>query len=175
MKFLFGPDEYNPFSLRQHEKEDVRAEYTRLRKVAMKRLKRIEAAGLSSPSLVKYMTTAYKPISKIESGAGVRAALSALYKWLGQEGSTVAGQRAIRKRAMKNFDFYGITWVTDSNLPIVRQFLDSAKAGAYGANVGSPDAIDYMVMLKSEPEAIEDLEKGFEKWLVRDTKYGNKK
>lgn len=175
MDFLFGPEDYNPFQLRKQDQKDVRAEYTRLRNAAMKRLKRIEAAGLSSPTLVAYMTTTYKPVSKIYSDAGVRAALSALYKWLGQEGSTVAGQRAIRERSMKAFEFYGIKWVTYGNMAKVRLFLDSAKAGAYGANVGSPDAIDYLVALKSEPDSIEELEKGFSKWLVRDTKYGNKK
>lgn len=175
MKLTFGPDEYNPFQLRQKDQTDVRQEYTRLRRIAIKRLRRIEAAGLSSPSLANYIDKTYKPVSQIKSDAGVRAALSAVYKWLQSESSNVKGQRQILKRALSNFNFYGIKWVTPSNIYIVRQFLDSAKAGAYGENIGSPEALDYLVTLKTEAETIDDLEKGYEKWLLRDTKYGNKK
>lgn len=175
MKLTFGPDEYNPFQLRQKDQTDVRQEYTRLRRIAIKRLRRIEAAGLSSPSLANYIDKTYKPVSQIKSDAGVRAALSAVYKWLQSESSNVKGQRQILKRALSNFNFYGIKWVTPSNIYMVRQFLDSAKAGAYGENIGSPEALDYLVTLKTEAETIDDLEKGYEKWLLRDTKYGNKK
>lgn len=175
MKLAFGPDEYNPFQLRQKDQKDVRQEYTRLRRIAIKRLRRIEAAGLSSPSLVNYIDKTYKPVSQIKSDAGVRAALSAVHKWLQSESSSVKGQRQILKRALANFDFYGIRWVSRTNIYLVRQFLDSAKAGAYGENIGSPEALDYLITLKTEPEAIEELEKGFQKWLLRETKYGNKK
>lgn len=175
MKLAFGPDDYNPFQLRQKDQKDVRQEYTRLRRIAIKRLRRIEAAGLSSPSLANYIDKTYKPVSQIKSNAGVRAALSAVHKWLQSESSSVKGQRQILKRALSNFDFYGIKWVTPSNIYMVRQFLDSAKAGAYGENIGSPEALDYLVTLKTEAETIDELEKGYEKWLLRDTKYGNKK
>lgn len=175
MKLAFGQDEYNPYQLRQKEQKDVRQEYTRLRRIAIKRLRRIEAAGLSSPSLVNYIDKTYKPVSQIKSDAGVRAALSAVYRWLQSESSSVKGQRQILKRALLNFDFYGIKWVTPSNIYMVRQFLDSAKAGAYGENIGSPEALDYLVTLKTEAETVDELEKGYEKWLLRDTKYGNKK
>lgn len=175
MKLAFGPDEYNPYYLRQKDQADVRQEYTRLRRIAIKRLRRIEAAGLSSPSLANYIDKTYKPVSQIKSDAGVRAALSAVYKWLQSESSNVKGQRQILKRALSNFNFYGIKWVTPSNIYMVRQFLDSAKAGAYGENIGSPEALDYLVTLKTEAETIDDLEKGYGKWLLRDTKYGNKK
>lgn len=175
MKLAFGTDEYNPFQLRQKDQKDVRQEYTRLRRIAIKRLRRIEAAGLSSPSLVNYIDKTYKPVSQIKSDAGVRAALSAVHKWLQSESSSVKGQRQILKRALSNFDFYGIKWVSPSNIYMVRQFLDSAKAGAYGEHIGSPEALDYLVTLKSEAETIDELEKGYEKWLLRDTKYGNKK
>lgn len=175
MKLAFGTDEYNPFQLRQKDQKDVRQEYTRLRRIAIKRLRRIEAAGLSSPSLVNYIDKTYKPVSQIKSDAGVRAALSAVHKWLQSESSSVKGQRQILKRALSNFDFYGIKWVSPSNIYMVRQFLDSAKAGAYGEHIGSPEALDYLVTLKSEAETIDELEKGYEKWLLRETKYGNKK
>ena len=155
------PADYTPFYLEEepiHSEREIRAEYTRIRDITMKRAARLEAAGLedyagvlraSMPKLSQVGSVVEeinrknaerrKPKPEMTVSSFIRNALSAGHAALDNQTLSLSGIKDIQKR------FYDETG-EEIGLGDVLSFNDymaSWRTSAFSALVAASDAKDY--------------------------------
>lgn len=92
---------YTPIKMESMTEAEIKAEYSKLRSVANKRLQRLQAAGLGMRA-----TTGYKfpTISQIQSSSKstVSSELAAVSRWLGDYRSTITGEKQFLREFKEN-------------------------------------------------------------------------
>ena len=85
-------DIYTPYKMESMTEAQIRAEYSKLRSVANKRLQRLDSAGIGMRALSGYR---FPTIAQIESSskATVASELANVSRWLGDYRSTLTGER----------------------------------------------------------------------------------
>ena len=85
-------DIYTPYKMESMTEAQIRAEYSKLRSVANKRLQRLDSAGIGMRALSGYR---FPTIAQIESSSKdtVASALANVSRWLGDYRSTITGER----------------------------------------------------------------------------------
>lgn len=166
LKFKYTFDQANPFYLSKQPQSEVRAEYSRLRSVAQKRLQRLEQAGFLREGVALSRRRSFKKLAEMKDPRDVRASLVDLYRFLHAETSTVGGQRRVMRRTIANFQFYGIKNINEKNYFKYIEYLEHLKE-EYDIRkmVASPQIIEYLAQVKNLSMAAEELERDFEKWL----------
>lgn len=103
---------------------DMRKEYTRMRDAAQKRLARL---GKEFPDVapVREHPEGF-PKLKTLSKQEFATAFSDLAKFMAAKGSTVSGQRAIKRKTMKTMASYGIN-VTDQNYKMFIKLMEQIR------------------------------------------------
>ena len=85
-------DIYTPYKMESMTEAQIRAEYSKLRSVANKRLQRLDSAGIGMRALSGYR---FPTIAQIESSSKdtVASELANVSRWLGDYRSTITGER----------------------------------------------------------------------------------
>ena len=85
-------DVYTPYKMESMSEKQIRAEYSRLRSVANKRLQRLESAGIGKRALEGYR---FPTIAQIESSSKstVSSELASVSRWLSDYRSTITGEK----------------------------------------------------------------------------------
>ena len=83
---------YTPYNMGSMTEKQIRAEYSKLRSVANKRLQRLEKAGIGKKAMTGYK---FPTISQIESSSKstVASELANVSRWLADYRSTISGER----------------------------------------------------------------------------------
>lgn len=103
-KLKYAPEQYTPWSLHQWPERRLRQEYTRLRDIAVKRLKRIRREPGLSDADTDYWESQTPKLSSLVSRLELEDALANLSIFIANpEISTVGG---IRERIKKEKSFY---------------------------------------------------------------------
>ena len=121
-------DFYNPISLRSIPEEDLRAEYRRLRKIAMDRFRRIRKSPDFADSAVlknnEYLLRT--PASKVKE-SDLRSGLSSLASLTSSHMSTLSGLRRQRDITLENFKEAGYTGITKANWGDFQKFMKATQ------------------------------------------------
>ena len=121
---------YSPQQLRKMSDADLRKEYSRLRKVANKRIDRMEKAGFGDSKEVKYNAGVYVTLKEVESRRELVMLTSRVSKFLAAQRSTVTGQRTTIKRTVATWNRKGVN-VTAANYGKFIDLLATLKS-VYG-------------------------------------------
>ena len=89
---------YIPSQLKGIDPSELRKEYTRLRDISQKRLKRLADSPFYDSEAYKYNAERFKKIKDIEDETELRTLLADLSKFVNRESSTIKGQYAIMAR-----------------------------------------------------------------------------
>ena len=83
---------YTPYNMGSMTEKQIRAEYSKLRSVANKRLQRLDSAGIGMRALSGYR---FPTIAQIESSSKdtVASQLANVSRWLGDYRSTITGEK----------------------------------------------------------------------------------
>lgn len=142
----------------------VRAEYSRLRDIAQKRLKRL---AKSEP-----MSYAYRAnVGQYASARGqtteeIRMQLPTLAKFIAAKTGSVSGIRAQRRKAVDTFREHGYKFINQNNLAAFGEFMESfrSKRGKTRA-YGSFDAVELWEFTQEHNVDPERVKKQFAQWL----------
>lgn len=85
-------DIYTPYKMESMTEAQIRAEYSKLRSVANKRLQRLDSAGIGMKALSGYR---FPTIAQIQSSSkdSVASELANVSRWLGDYRSTITGEK----------------------------------------------------------------------------------
>lgn len=150
------PDLYTLDAIRHADvwtPENIKHEYQRLRAIAQKRLKRIEADEIGRASKTYYYNKErYKPSSELKPYE-MKLLLADLAKMMTAKTGTLRGIKRARDEAIKTFKQHGYTFVNESNFIELGEFFRQWRAGmmhGYGSTV----ALDFYEAIRNS-EAFE--------------------
>lgn len=109
-------DDYYPYRLQQMDESALRKEYTRLRKIANKRLARLQASEYKETDLAKEYAGGFAILAEVED---LPRELTQVARFLASEKSSVTGLKRIDKKTIETLHQHGYAFVNAKN---VRQF-----------------------------------------------------
>ena len=175
------PDLYTLDAIRHADvwtPENIKHEYQRLRAIAQKRLKRIEAEEIGRASKTYYYNKdRYKPSSELKPYE-MKLLLADLAKMMTARTGTLRGIKRARDEAIKTFKQHGYTFVNESNFVDIGEFFRQWRSGmmhGYGSTV----ALNFYEAIRNS-EAFEQaaerkdktaqILRDFEKWQEENNK-----
>lgn len=143
----------------------VRKEYTRLRDIAQKRLKRMAQTQFSKTNTYKMNVKHYLKLKEIKTPQELAGRLADLAAFITDPYGTVSGQKAIMKKALVTLHENKYTFVTESNFIEFGQFMEHYRAQHLDEIYDSGDAADaYGVTVKHNIDP-DKVKADFELWL----------
>ena len=121
---------HSPQQLRKMSDDDLRKEYSRLRKVANERINRLEKAGFGGSKEVEYNAGVYVPLKEVGSRRELVMLTSRVSKFVAAQRSTVTGQRETIRRTVATWNRKGVN-VTAANYGKFINLLATLKS-VYG-------------------------------------------
>lgn len=109
-------DEYYPYRLEQMDERALRKEYSRLREIANKRLKRLQASEYKDTDIAKEYAGGFALLEDVED---LPRELTVLARFVASERTSVTGLKRIDKQTIETLQEHGYTFVNTKN---VRQF-----------------------------------------------------
>lgn len=142
----------------------VRAEYSRLRDIAQKRLKRL---AKSEPMSYAYRANVgqYAP-AREQTTEEIRMQLPTLAKFIAAKTGSVSGIRAQRRKTVNTFREHGYKFINLNNLAAFGEFMESfrSKKGKTRA-YGSFDAVELWEFTQENNIDPERVKNKFAQWL----------
>lgn len=107
---------------------EARAEYSRLRKIAAKRLQRLAGAGYADSSTYQRYANAFSPLPKDLSESRVYKKLNEVAHFLSLKSSSVSGEREKISSTVETLQELGYDFINESNIREFGQFMDSLRS-----------------------------------------------
>ncbi len=154
---------YTPSNLKamlEGDKElssQVRKEYTRLRDVAQKRLKRLKEAGYEDTEAYKRNVMHYPTLKDIKTQSELAQRLSDLSRFIKSELSTVSGIKERERKTLESLSENGFGFVNEGNLAEFGDFMEQYRDQLLDMEYDSGDAAEvYQVAIrhKLDPEEV---------------------
>lgn len=130
-KLAYDEEWYQPANLRKEMKEgnlkDIRKEYTRLRDISQKRLKRLGNSMFKDTQMYKRNVNHYPLLKNIQSEAELAARLSDLSRFIMAQTSTVSGMNAQMNRSLATLHEHKYNFVTKENFIAFGKFMEEYR------------------------------------------------
>lgn len=149
---------------------EARAEYSRLRSVAEKRLKRLSRTeGARYSAYQMYGREGFTPLPRDATPADVGRALADVHHFLEMKTSSISQIRESQRQALKTLQERGYSFVNKSNIKEFGEFMESARqAGVARANRGgSPIIVELYETVKRLQIPPEIVRQNFAEWLAK--------
>ena len=160
---------YTPINIRQQIKAgneaQIRKEYTRLRDISQKRLKRLAAAGYTDDQIYKKNVNKFKELKDIKSTNELAQRLSELSRFISYKGSTVAGQKAIMKKSLATLHEHGYDFVNAGNYKDFGKFMEEYRNQLLDMEYDSGDAAEVYRVINKKQVPVDEVKAAFERWL----------
>ena len=170
-KLRYDIDWYTPANIKNFMAADpknvklVRAEYTRLRDIEQKRIKRMGEHPEYRRTQV-YIQNAGKYPKLADLKGGQRPyKLSALQRFVSAKASTITGIKEIRAKQLETLHKHEYNFVTEENLSEFGEFMEEFRAQKLDEQYDSGDAADTFYMVQKHGLDPIDIEKEFTFWL----------
>ena len=121
-------DEYYPYRLEQIDESALRKEYSRLRKIANKRLKRLLASKYKETDLAKEYAGGFAILADVED---LPRELTVLARFVASEKSSVSGLKRLEKKAISTLHQHGYTFVNAGNIGQFGAFMEEMRQAGY--------------------------------------------
>lgn len=121
-------DDYYPFRLEQIDEIALRKEYTRLRKIANKRLTRLQASEYKETDLAKEYAGGFAILADVED---LPRELTQLARFVASERSSVTGLKRIDKQTISTLHQHGYAFVNAKNVRQFGAFMEEMRQAGY--------------------------------------------
>lgn len=168
----YGITWYTPSKLKamlegsKAEQAQVRKEYTRLRDISQKRLKRLKAAGYANTEVYKRNVKHYKKLKDIKTKSELAGRLSDLSRFIEAEASTVTGIKEWRAKTLATLGENGYTFVNEKNLDKFGDFMEEYRNQMLDMSYDSGDSADLFNIVTKKRISPDEVFKNFEVWLA---------
>ena len=117
-------DDYYPYRLEQMDERALRKEYTRLRKIANTRLKRLLASEYKETDLAKEYAGGFAILADVED---LPRELTTLARFVASERTSVTGLKRIEKQSISTLHQHGYTFVNAKNVGQFGAFMEEMR------------------------------------------------
>ena len=124
MPLAWDYDVYYPYRLEQMDESALRKEYTRLRKIANKRLARLQASKYKDSELAKEYAGGFDILANV---ADLPRELTAVARFVASEKSSITGLKRIEKQTISTLQQHGYTFVNAGNVGQFGAFMEEMR------------------------------------------------
>lgn len=117
-------DEYYPYRLEQMDERALRKEYTRLRKIANKRLARLQASKYKDSELAKEYAGGFEILANV---ADLPRELTTLARFVASERSSISGLKRMENQTIRTLHQHGYTFVNAGNVGQFGAFMEEMR------------------------------------------------
>lgn len=148
-QFALTPEQYSTQALKSATPDDLeflRSEYSRMRDVAQKRLKRLAKSDFSQAKALQERPAGFPKLKDIRS-QDFPYAMNELYRFVAAKGSTVQGQKEIRAKTIATFAEHKVH-ITEEEYPEFIKILEKMRKQKLNYESGvAKSAADFIVGL----------------------------
>lgn len=172
IKYKYDPEFYIPAAIRYGylELSEARAEYSRLRSAAVKRLQRLSRTeGARYSAYQMYGKEGFAPLPKNATPAEVGRALADVHHFLEIKTSSISQIRESQRQALKTLQERGYSFVTKSNIKEFGEFMEAARQQKVASDNrgGSPVIVELYETVKRLRIPPEQVQRNFARWLSK--------
>ena len=128
MPLAWDYDVYYPYRLEQMDESALRKEYTRLRKIANKRLARLQASKYKDTDLAKEYAGGFEILANV---ADLPRELTIVARFVASERSSITGLKRIEKQSISTLNKHGYTFVNAGNVGQFGAFMEEMRQAGY--------------------------------------------
>ena len=170
IKYKYDPEVYIPAAVRYGylELSEARAEYSRLRSAAVKRLRRLSGTeGERYTAFRMYGKEGFPSLPKNASASEVGRALADVYHFLEMKTSSLKEIRTSQKKALETLNQRGYAFLNKSNIREFGEFMESARQQKVVSSNrgGSPVIAELYETAKRLSLPPEQIQRNFAEWL----------
>lgn len=170
INYKYDPEVYIPAAIRYGyiTLPEARAEYSRLRSAAVKRLQRLSRTeGRMYSAFRMYGKEGFAPLPKGATPAEVGRALADVYHFLEMKTSSVSAIRESQRQALKTLNERGYTFINKSNIREFGEFMEAARQQKVVSSNrgGSPVIVELYETVKRLSLPPEQIQRRFSEWL----------
>lgn len=170
LQFKLGTGEnYTPAALSRFADSDIEAEYTRLRKAALGRLKTIGKSEFKNSDVYIQNKDRYNQTAKRilrEGGASLlKYRLASIYRFLSRQTSSVTGLREQAQGVLTKLHEHGYLFVNAGNLQEFGRFMESTRVSAEAMRYDSERVAELYDASKKDRVPVDVLIKYFELFM----------
>ena len=172
-KLKYSEDFYQPSAIRNYMREGgkeaeaaVRKEYTRLRDIAQKRLKRMGETMWADTQTYQRNVNHYPKLKDIQSQSELAARLSDLSRYIEAQTSTISGMEQQMKKSLKTLHENGYMFVTRENYLDFGKFMEEYRFQIQDEEYDSGDAAETYGVLEKHKISVELIKNDFEYWIA---------
>ena len=151
-----GYDNYNTFSLEKHTVKDLRKEYRKLRKEAIKRIEELKNSEFSESKILENKEYLNVDPNSFDKDELVRM-LSYTASFLASSQSTPEGQRTRIDRAVETLNIMGYTNINRDNFDEFAKYMDYLHTYIDNQILSSEKLLDLFDASMEEGTPVEDL------------------
>lgn len=172
IKYKYDPEVYIPAAVRYGylEMSEARAEYSRLRSAAVKRLQRLSGTeGEHYSAFRMYGKEGFPSLPKNASASEVGRALADVYHFLGMKTSSIGSIRASQRNAIKTLNERGYDFINKGNIREFGEFMEAARQQKVASDNrgGSPVIAELYETVKRLQIPPEQVQRRFSYWLSK--------
>ena len=159
-------DDYYPYRLEQIDERALRKEYTRLRKIANKRLARLQASEYKETDLAKEYAGGFALLADVED---LPRELTMLARFVASERSSITGLQRIEKQSISTLHQHGYTFVNAGNVGQFGAFMEEMRQAGYSKLYSSEFLANWWSEKgRSKRDNVDKLKQEFEKYVAQD-------
>lgn len=172
IKYKYDPEVYIPAAVRYGylELSEARAEYSRLRSAAVKRLERLSRTeGARYSAYQMYGKEGFAPLPKNATPAEVGRALADVHHFLEMKTSSISQIRESQRQALRTLQERGYSFVNKSNIREFGEFMEAARQQKVASDNrgGSPVIVELYETVKRLQIPPEQVQQRFAYWLSK--------
>ena len=172
ISYKYDPEVYIPSAVRYGYLtiQEARAEYSRLRSAAVKRLQRLSRTeGRLYSAYRMYGKEGFAPLPKDATPAEVGRALADVYHFLEMKTSSIGSIRASQRNAIKTLNERGYGFINKGNIREFGEFMEAARQQKVASNNrgGSPVIVELYETVRRLQIPPEQVQRRFALWLSK--------
>ncbi len=172
INYKYDPEVYIPAAVRYNYLtiQEARAEYSRLRSAAVKRLQRLSGTeGERYSAFRMYGKEGFPSLPKNASASEVGRALADVYHFLQMKTSSIGYIRASQREAIKTLQSRGYDFINKGNIREFGEFMESARQQKVASDNrgGSPVIVELYETVKRLRIPPEQVQRRFSYWMSK--------
>ena len=163
MPLAWDYDVYYPYRLEQMDESALRKEYTRLRKIANKRLARLQASKYKDSELAKEYAGGFEILANV---ANLPRELTTLARFVASERSSITGLKQMENQTIRTLHQHGYTFVNAGNVGQFGSFMEEMRQAGYSKLYSSEFLANWWSEKgRSKRDNVDKLKREFENYV----------
>lgn len=150
--------------------KEMRAEYSRLRSIAQKRLANLRRAGYTDDNFYRYNAERYVPLADIKNEKQLMQKLSDIANFLSSRKSIVRERKKKEADILERMHKNGLDFVNEDNLQRFGEFMEAFRQEKIDSIYSSDQAADLFDIAIEKRISFNALQKNFEEFLGQEEK-----